>query len=68
MHSLLCTCTIPILACLDRYILVTYALSAHGDSTTLTLTHERFANADARDGHNRGWSATLDTLEQYLAG
>ena len=51
----------------DRVSLVTYALTDHGDSTTLTLTHERFANVEARDGHNRGWTATLDNLEAFLA-
>ena len=51
----------------DRVSLVTYALTDHGDSTTLTLTHERFADLEARDGHNRGWTASLENLEAYLS-
>lgn len=47
---------------------VTYALSAaDGGGTTLTLTHERLYDTEARDNHGKGWSATLDSLEEYLA-
>ncbi|MEM7060022.1 MAG: SRPBCC domain-containing protein [Pseudomonadota bacterium] len=51
----------------ENVSLVSYRLKADGETTTLTLTHERFANIEARDGHNRGWIATMDTLEAYLA-
>lgn len=47
---------------------VTYRLSpADGGGTTLTLTHERFADTDARNGHAAGWSATLELLVAYLS-
>ncbi|MEL7468640.1 MAG: SRPBCC domain-containing protein [Pseudomonadota bacterium] len=52
----------------DAVSLVTYALSdAGGGKTTLTLTHERFASVEARDGHAMGWNASLDSLETTLA-
>ena len=46
---------------------VTVALRAEGDITLLTLTHDKFFNEDARDGHKRGWTGTLDKLERYFA-
>lgn len=47
---------------------VTYILSPDSnDRTTLTLTHERFENADTRDQHGRGWNASLEQLDDYLA-
>ena len=51
----------------ENISLVSYRLKADGDNTTLTLTHERFASTEARDGHNRGWTATMDSLEAYLS-
>ena len=51
----------------ENVSLVTYALTADGDKTRLTLTHERFASVEARDGHNMGWNATMDSLATYLA-
>ncbi|MEM9059357.1 MAG: SRPBCC domain-containing protein [Pseudomonadota bacterium] len=52
----------------DAVSLVTYALSDAGNGkTTLTLSHERFASTEARDGHSMGWNASLDTLETYLS-
>ncbi|MEO1493623.1 MAG: SRPBCC domain-containing protein [Pseudomonadota bacterium] len=51
----------------ERVSQVTYRLSAvDADRTTLTLTHDRFFDSDARDGHAGGWSATLELLESYL--
>lgn len=47
---------------------VTYALKDLGDGTTsLTLTHTRFAGTEMRDGHAMGWNGSLDTLETLLA-
>lgn len=47
---------------------VTYRLKAVSDSQTqLTLIHDRFATTDARDGHGRGWNASLDRLVDVLA-
>ena len=48
--------------------MVTYALKDRGDGTTsLTLTHERFAKTDTRDGHAMGWNGSFDTLDAMLA-
>lgn len=50
----------------ERESLVTVTLQPDGNGTLLTLHHERFFDEAARDGHNRGWSGTLDRLEQFL--
>jgi predicted dithiol-disulfide oxidoreductase (DUF899 family)/uncharacterized protein YndB with AHSA1/START domain len=42
--------------------LVTVDFQARGTGTELVLTHERFATAKARDGHQQGWSAILEKL------
>jgi uncharacterized protein YndB with AHSA1/START domain len=48
--------------------LVTFALKDRGDGTTsLTLTHERFADADTRTGHSMGWNGSFDNLDTLLA-
>ena len=36
--------------------------------TRLTLTHSRFAEDEARDEHERGWSGCLAKLEELWAG
>ena len=36
--------------------------------TRLTLTHSRFASAEARDQHERGWAGCLAKLEALYAG
>ncbi|MEM7190164.1 MAG: SRPBCC domain-containing protein [Pseudomonadota bacterium] len=52
----------------DAVSLVTYVLTDAGDGrTSLLLTHEKLPNADQRDGHGRGWMATLESLENYLS-
>jgi uncharacterized protein YndB with AHSA1/START domain len=52
----------------DRVSQVTYALtSADEGRTTLTLTHERLANAEVRDKHVFGWNGSLDNLSPWLA-
>lgn len=51
----------------ERESLVTVALRPDGDGTVLMLTHEQFADAAARDDHQRGWGGALDKLERYLA-
>lgn len=35
--------------------------------TVLVLTHDRFFDAAARDGHNRGWGHALDRLADWIA-
>jgi len=34
--------------------------------TTMTLTHEGFATAEACDEHTVGWGGSLDRLEQFV--
>jgi uncharacterized protein YndB with AHSA1/START domain len=51
----------------ERESLVTVALKPDGDGTLLSLTHEQFFDADARDRHESGWGGTLDKLQKYLA-
>ena len=51
----------------ERESLVTVGLEHDGDGTMLTLTHEQFSDAPARDRHRVGWAGALDNLEQYLA-
>jgi uncharacterized protein YndB with AHSA1/START domain len=51
----------------ERESLVTVLLARDGDGTLLTLTHEQFFDADARDRHHHGWSGSLDKLERLLA-
>lgn len=51
----------------DRQSQVTISLKPDGDGCMLTLTHEKFFDEAARDGHNRGWTGALDKLEAYFA-
>lgn len=51
----------------DRQSQVTVSLKPDGDGCMLTLTHEKFFDEAARDGHNRGWTGALDKLEAYFA-
>jgi uncharacterized protein YndB with AHSA1/START domain len=37
-----------------------------GKETELALTHERFANARAREEHAEGWESCLDRLERVV--
>jgi uncharacterized protein YndB with AHSA1/START domain len=51
----------------ERESLVTITLKPDGDGTILMLHHERFFDQKARDGHNRGWTGTMEKLERYLS-
>ena len=51
----------------ERESLVTITLAPDGDGTLLTLLHEQFFDQAARDGHQRGWTGTLDRLERYFS-
>ena len=51
----------------ERESLVTVQLRAAGEGTELTLKHEEFADAEARDRHNQGWVGCLGRLERLLA-
>jgi uncharacterized protein YndB with AHSA1/START domain len=51
----------------ERESLVTLTFKPDGGGTLMTLMHEQFFDADARDRHNQGWSGAMEKLEQYLA-
>jgi uncharacterized protein YndB with AHSA1/START domain len=51
----------------ERESLVTVTLASDGEGTLLTLHHEQFFDQKARDGHERGWTGTLDKLERLFA-
>ena len=46
---------------------MTVLLKPEGAGTLLTFTHEQFADATARDNHERGWTELLAKLEFHLA-
>ncbi len=51
----------------ERESLVTIELRSTGSDTELTLKHEQFADAEARDKHQQGWVGCLGRLERFLA-
>jgi uncharacterized protein YndB with AHSA1/START domain len=51
----------------ERESLVTITLAPDGDGTLLTLHHEQFFDKPARDGHQRGWTGTLEKLDRFLS-
>jgi uncharacterized protein YndB with AHSA1/START domain len=51
----------------ERESLVTVTVSKDGAGSMLTLHQEQFFDQKARDGHERGWTGTLDKLERYLS-
>jgi uncharacterized protein YndB with AHSA1/START domain len=51
----------------ERESLVTVSLKPDVGGTLLTLHHEKFFDQKARDGHERGWTGTIDKLEAYVA-
>jgi uncharacterized protein YndB with AHSA1/START domain len=51
----------------ERESLVTVTIKPDGTGSILTLRHEMFFDEAARDGHERGWSGTLDKLEKLFA-
>ena len=50
----------------ERESLVTVSMKPDGSGTLLTFLHEQFADATARDNHERGWTEFLGKLENYL--
>lgn len=46
--------------------LVTVVFKDLGDSTEVSLTHQRLLSAEERDKHNQGWLGCLTQLEHYL--
>ena len=51
----------------ERGSVVTVTLIPDGEGTLLTLHHEQFFDQKARDGHERGWTGTLDRLQRLFA-
>jgi hypothetical protein len=47
--------------------LVTVTFKPDGTGTILTLLHERFFDAEARDRHQHGWAGALAKLEKMFA-
>jgi len=50
----------------ERRSLVTIELRSADGGTELVLTHQRFADRDARDRHLVGWIGCLDRLATFL--
>jgi uncharacterized protein YndB with AHSA1/START domain len=50
----------------ERESLVTVLFESKGVETELTLIHENFFDADARERHRMGWSGSLDHLVAVL--
>jgi len=51
----------------ERESLVTVELRPVESGTELTLRHEQFFDAAARDRHNEGWVGCLGSLERFLS-
>ena len=51
----------------ERESLVTVTIKAEENISLLTLTHEKFLDQVARDGHERGWTGTLEKLAKMFA-
>jgi len=46
----------------ERESLVTVTIREDGDGSMLTLVHEQFFDQAAAEGHERGWTGTLEKL------
>jgi len=51
----------------ERESLVTITIKPDGDGSLLTLLHEKFFDEAARDGHQGGWTGSLNKLEALFA-
>lgn len=49
----------------ERESLVTVTVKPDGDGTMLTLLHEQFFDQAARDGHERGWTGSMEKLARW---
>lgn len=47
--------------------LVTVQFNDHGGKTEVVITHERFPNVEAKDGHEQGWTSCLNRLERLFS-
>jgi uncharacterized protein YndB with AHSA1/START domain len=50
----------------ERQSIVTVELKPDGGGTLVTLTHAQFADAEARDRHEHGWTGSFDKLVTLL--
>jgi uncharacterized protein YndB with AHSA1/START domain len=51
----------------ERESLVTVEFTPSGQGTEMILTHQRFADTQARDKHQEGWIGCLGRLERHLS-
>jgi uncharacterized protein YndB with AHSA1/START domain len=51
----------------ERVSVVTIIFKDLNGKTELVFKHEQLFDEKARDDHKRGWTATLDKLEQFLS-
>jgi len=51
----------------ERVSRVTVVLREVPEGTEVTLTHDRFADADTATRHRRGWTESLERLDALLA-
>lgn len=51
----------------ERESIVTIEFKPSGQGTELVLTHERFADTEARDKHQHGWNGCLERLGRYVS-
>ena len=51
----------------ERESLVTITIKPDGAGSLLTLLHEKFFDEAARDGHQSGWTGSLNKLEALFA-
>lgn len=51
----------------ERESLVSISIRSEAAGTLLIFKHEQFADATARDNHERGWNELFAKLETYLA-
>ena len=51
----------------ERESLVTVEFKAAGNGTELVVTHEQFADTEARDKHQHGWNGCIERFGRYLS-
>ncbi len=52
---------------LDDSVVTIDFVESGPDKTDVTLRHVKFRNEDSRNGHNRGWTAIFERLDDVLA-
>jgi len=50
----------------ERESVVTIVFKAAGKGTELEFLHEQLFDESVRDGHQRGWTESLNKLDEYL--